>query len=372
MSITAEIHSNTQYRFVASTENPLILQFGRQLEEVIVAYETYGKLNAQADNAVLVCHALTGNAHVADLDIDGQPSLTADGQPRGWWNGLIGKGKIFDPSEHFIICSNVLGGCYGTTGPRSIDPNTGERYGTDFPTITVRDMVAVQYRLLQQLGVRRLDTVIGASLGGMQVLEWGAMHGDIINKIVPIATSARHSAWAIGLNETARLAIQNDPAWLKGDYTDQPESGLSLARMIAMVTYRSHPAYEKRFGREENGGEAKYRFKVENYLRYQGRKLVKRFDANTYLTITRAMDAHDLKRDRNVNGVLPISCEALCIGISSDVLYPPEEQRDIVESIPGAHYAEIDSIHGHDAFLIEFEQLAGIIEDWVDAGVSRE
>jgi len=361
MSIAGEIHPNTQYRIVASVDNPLQLQLGQELKEVIVAYETYGKLNEQADNAVFVCHALTGNAHAADLDIEGLPIASKQGQPEGWWNGLIGRGKVFDPKTHFIVCSNILGGCYGTTGPLSIDPDTGERYGASFPLITVRDMVGVQYRLVRQLGIKRLKTVIGGSLGGMQVLEWAASHGKMIDKIIPIATSARHSAWAIGLNETARQAIQNDPVWLKGKYRTQPESGLSLARMIAMVTYRSHPAYAERFGREQQGSGVANRFEVENYLHYQGRKLVKRFDANTYLTITRAMDAHDIKRGRNVNGVLPISCPTLCIGISSDVLYPPEEQRAIAASIPRATYAEIDSIHGHDAFFIEFEQLAEII-----------
>lgn len=361
MSIAAEIHSNTQYRFVASTENPLPLQFGNLLEEVIVAYETYGRLNGNADNAILICHALTGNAHAADLTAEGNPIERENGQPQGWWNELIGRGKVFDPDKHFIICSNILGGCYGTTGPLSINPLTGERYGIDFPLITVRDMVEVQYRLIRQLGVRRLKSVVGGSLGGMQVLEWAASHSEIVDSIIPIATASRHSAWAIGLNETARKAIQNDPAWEQGKYQKQPEQGLSLARMIAMVTYRSHPAYEERFGRKEQGNGDAGRFEVQNYLHYQGEKLVRRFDANAYLTITRAMDKHDLKYGRNVNGILPITCPALCIGISSDVLYPPEEQRAIAASIPGASYAEIESIHGHDAFLIEFEQLAEMI-----------
>ncbi|MEL6823532.1 MAG: homoserine O-acetyltransferase [Calditrichota bacterium] len=361
MSIVAEIHLNTQYRFVASPDNPLKLQFGDALREVAVAYETYGKLNSSADNAVLICHALTGNAHVADLSTDGDPVEVVAGQPFGWWNELIGRGKVFDPDKHFIICSNILGGCYGTTGPLSINPATGERYGIDFPLISVRDMVEVQYRLIQQLGVKRLQTVVGGSLGGMQVLEWAASHSNIVDSIIPIATASRHSAWAIGLNETARQAIQNDPAWEQGSYREQPEQGLSLARMIAMVTYRSHPAYEERFGRKEQGSGDAGRFEVQNYLHYQGEKLVRRFDANAYLTITHAMDKHDLKYGRNVNGMLPISCPALCIGISSDVLYPPDEQRAIAASISGATYAEINSIHGHDAFLIEFEQLEQII-----------
>ncbi len=352
-------------------ERPFVLDSGRTLAPVTVAYETYGSLNAAGDNAVLVCHALTGNAHAGGFS-------SADPRTAGWWEPLIGPGRGLDTSRYFVVCSNFLGSCYGTTGPTSLDPSTGNPYGPDFPQMTVRDMVRLQKALLDHLGVKSLRTVIGGSLGGMQALEWGVMYPDHVRSIVPIATAAQHSPWCIGLNDIARQAIMNDPAWRGGRYdlSAQPRAGLSLARQVAMMSYRSDISFLARFGRErqappESGpqaaGDARFDFRnlyqVESYLRYQGDKLVNRFDANTYIAISRAMDLHDVAYGRgNVREVLGgLSMPALCIGITSDVLYPVHEQKTIAGMIPQSTYREISSPHGHDAFLIEYDQVAAAV-----------
>jgi len=347
--------------------HPFQFESGVLLAPVDVAYETYGTLDRDGTNAVLVCHALTGNAHAAGVSSDGQP---------GWWDGIIGEGKALDPTKHFIICSNFLGSCYGTTGPTSINLRTGRPYGASFPQMTVRDMVHVQHELLKRLGVRRLRAVIGGSLGGMQVLEWPLLYPDFVDAIIPIATAARHSAWCIGLNEAARLAILTDPDWNDGQYSSQPERGLALARMIAMITYRSRESFERKFGHALQG-EQKGRgmfedlspvgYQIESYLRYQGEKLVERFDAATYVGITRAMDSHDVSRGRSslATALGSVRARTLCIGISTDVLYPAEEQREIAALIPGADYQEIDSPYGHDAFLIEFEQMNRLVRQFL-------
>jgi len=353
---------------VATPARPLNLQRGGRLERVAVAFETYGELNADGTNAVLIAHALTGSAHAAGVtDREDVP---------GWWDPLIGPGKPVDTRRFFVISSNVLGGCYGTTGPSSLDPETGHPYGPDFPGYTIRDMVEVQHRLLVQLGVTSLRAVIGGSMGGMQVLEWAAAHPEMVRGIVPIAIGARHSAWAIGLNEVARRAITADPAWQGGRYAleHQPETGLGLARAIAMLTYRSYDSLEQKFGRERVNGGARganagmhggndaldASFQIASYLAYQGVKLVERFDANTYLSLTRAMDDYDLAEGRGtLRQVLNrMAMPALVLGIDSDVLYPEAEAKALVEHLPAARYATISSPHGHDAFLIEYPQLA--------------
>jgi homoserine O-acetyltransferase/O-succinyltransferase len=346
--------------------HPLLLESGMRLAPVSVAYETHGTLNASGDNAILVCHALTGSAHVAGFASDDPTSA-------GWWDPMIGPGRPLDTDRYFVVCSNFLGGCYGTTGPASTNPATGKRYGIDFPAVTVRDVVKVQHELLQHLGVHRLATVVGGSLGGMQVLEWGAMFPGEVASTIPIATAAQHSPWCIGLNDIARQAIMNDPDWMGGDYPPdrQPERGLSLARQIAMISYRSDVSFMERFHRDVAGQPkgATLRdhlgvlYQAESYLRYQGTKLVHRFDANTYLSITRTMDSHDLARNRGaLEDVLAgIALPALCVGINSDVLYPAEEQKRIADGLAGGIYYEIDSIFGHDAFLIEYDQLGGAV-----------
>ena len=332
------------------TDEPLTLDGGKEIFPVTVAYETYGTLNDDRSNAILLCHALTGSAHASNY---GNEMIS----PEGWWQGSIGPGKAFDPEKYFIVCSNFLGGCYGTTGPSSINPLTGKQFGPTFPQMTVRDMVRVQHELIRYLGINRLYAVAGGSLGGMQVLEWALMYPDVVERIVPIATAARHSAWSIAWNETTRQAIQNDPAWNGGFYLHQPRKGLALARAIAMISYRSAPSFREKFSRDHTqNGEC---FQVESYLRYQGQKLVERFDANTYLYITRAMDQYDVTENRGdlASTLGRIQCPTLCVGIDSDVLYPTEEQKEIASFIPNSVYREINSQHGHDAFLIEFDQL---------------
>ena len=347
----------SQLMDVATINNPLELQYGRTLKNITVAFETYGELNATGDNAILICHALTGSAHVAGVhDREDVP---------GWWDPLIGPGKPIDTNTHFVISSNVLGGCYGTTGPSSINPETGTLYRLEFPRYTIRDMVEVQKRLVDKLGVQSLKAVIGGSMGGMQVLEWAALYPEMVRSIIPIAIGARHSAWAIGLNEVARRAITSDPNWNEGNYSmdTQPETGLGLARAVAMLSYRSMDSLEAKFGRERVSNTRNLldvSFEIESYLNYQGVKLVKRFDANTYLYITKAMDDYDLSegRGRIADVLKKMTQPALVMGISSDVLYPENEAKQLIDFLPNADYASINSPHGHDAFLIEFPQLA--------------
>jgi homoserine O-acetyltransferase/O-succinyltransferase len=341
---------------VASATRPLELEGGGRLDHVRVAFETYGELSAGGKNAVLVCHALTGSAHAAGRH--------GEGEVPGWWDPLIGPGKAIDTRSHFVICSNVLGGCYGTTGPTSADPGTGAPYGPHFPRFGVRDMVEVQRRLLEALGVRSLKAVIGGSMGGMQALEWGVGHPELVRGVVAIAVGARHSAWAIGLNEVARRAIMADPLWQEGRYPPdrQPETGLGLARAIAMLSYRSYDSLEARFGRERRASDdgLASSFEIASYLAYHGVKLVRRFDANTYLGLTGAMDEYDLAAGRGrLDEVLArVRPPALVMGIPSDVLYPESEQRGLAEALPRGRYVRLASPHGHDAFLIEYVQLA--------------
>jgi homoserine O-acetyltransferase len=347
MALHAHISPDTRFFFL---DEPFALESGTELPAIRVAYRSWGRLNEQGDNAVLVCHALTGSA-----DVD------------SWWPGLIGPGRALDPDDDFIVCSNVLGSCYGTTGPTTSRPGGLEAWGPEFPAVTIRDIVRAQARLLEALGVRRLRLVIGGSLGGMQVLEWAALYPERVDAIAPIATSGRHSAWCIGLSEAQRAAIEADPAWLGGDYAqDQPPAaGLAVARMVAMCTYRSAESFTTRFGRTwgERGS-----FEVESYLRYQGEKLVDRFDANSYITLTRAMDSHDLGRGRGSyeQALAAIPTPALVVSIDSDVLYPPAEQEELAAGLPAGRLATIHSPHGHDAFLIEIEELNHLVLDFRD------
>ncbi len=346
----------------------LRLDCGETLAPVTVAYETYGSLNTEGSNAILICHALTASAHVAGYH-------TIEDSDPGWWNGLIGQGKSLDTEKYFVLCPNVLGSCYGTTGPISINPKTGRRYGQAFPQITIRDIVRVQKELLDALGIKRLATVIGSSFGGMQVLEWGIMYPNFCETIIPISTAASQTAWCLALNSIARTAITSDPVWNNGNYTEQPAHGLTLARMLGMVTYRSPEEFNLRFGRERRHArgdrfDRDNPFQVESYLKHQGEKLVKRFDANTYLCLSRALDLHDVGYGRGGErqALGTIKARTLCIGVSSDQRYPTGNQKELVRFIPGSEYAEIQSFHGHDAFLIEYGQLNSIISSFLRKG----
>lgn len=307
---------------------------GGTLPGIRVAYRTWGEPSPEA---VLVCHALTGSADADD-----------------WWEGLFGQGKALDPSRDFIVAANVLGSCYGTTGPASIDPGTGRAYGPDFPEITIEDMVRVQAALLHRLGVDRIRLVVGGSMGAMQALAWGAAYPQQVGAIVPIASGASQSAWALALHTAQRAAIEGDPRFRGGRYQPAfgPDTGLAVARMIAMSSYRSPQSFDERFGRGHDGET----FAVESYLRYQGRKLVDRFDANSYLTLIRAMDRFDIRAS-----LATVTAPALVIGISSDVLYPASEVRDLARSLPNAEYATLHAPHGHDAFLIETDAVNRLI-----------
>jgi homoserine O-acetyltransferase len=335
--------SDETRRFTAHT--PLPLESGEQLGELTLAYRTWGTLNAARDNAVLVCHALTGSA---DAD--------------AWWPGLIGSGCALDPAHDFIVCSNVIGGCYGSSGPLSLRPGSQKRFGGDFPRVTIRDMVHAQKRLIDSLGVESLALALGPSLGGMQVLEWAASYPDSVRAIAPIGVSGRHSAWCIAVGEAQRQAIYADPGWQGGLYDDAgPEAGLAAARMMAMVTYRSWQNFESRFGREPHQRDD---FSVGSYLQYQGRKLVNRFDAVSYVRLTEAMDSHDLGRGRSgdmAQELRALRHPALIVSVSSDVLYPPAEQAELAAHLPNAHYETLESAHGHDGFLIDMEPLSDMI-----------
>lgn len=326
-------------------KEPFITESDCYLPEPTVAYQSWGNLNKNRDNAVLVCHALTGNTAADE-----------------WFSGLFGPGKILDPEKQFIICPNVLGSCYGTTGPASINPKTEKPYRADFPEITIRDMVRLQQNLLDELQINNIEMLIGGSMGGMQVLEWCIMD-DRPQSAVLMGMGKAHSPWAIGISNTQRQAIYNDPNWNEGYYTEEqpPKKGLALARQIAMISYRTATDYQQKFGRKSQDGTD--HFEVESYLGYQGYKLVNRFDAVSYVRLTQAMDSHDVARERgSYEEVLgSIQIPLMVIGIDSDNLYPVEEQYEMVRLLDNSRYRRLKSPHGHDAFLIEFEQLNNII-----------
>lgn len=324
---------------------PPRLDAGTTLPRVDVAYRTWGRLDPHGANAVVVCHALTGSA-----DVD------------RWWEPLLGPGRALDPDRDFIVASNVLGGCYGTTGPGDPVPGTDRAWGPEFPQVTVRDMVRVQKALLDELGVRHVRLVIGGSLGGMQVLEWGLLYPEFVGTLVPIATCGRHSAWAIGLSAAQRAALRADPRWRDGRYPahDPPAAGLAAARAIAMCSYRSPASLGDRFGRRADGDG----FAVESWIGQHGTRLVERFDANSYDLLTRAMDAHDVGRDRGgyAEALARLDRPALVVSIPSDVLYPPAEQDELARLLPRGRLARLPSPHGHDGFLIEAAALSALVK----------
>lgn len=350
------------------TFDALPLQSGDLFGPVTLAYETWGTLNNTGDNAILLTHALTGDAHAHD------PHRVHD--PRAaWWNPLIGPGQPFDTDRYFVICSNVLGGCYGSTGPSSLDPTSGRIYGMRFPLVTVRDMVHAQRRLIEHLGVRQLAMVAGGSFGGQQALEWAIAYPDLVRQVVVVAATGALTAQAVAFSEVGRQAIMADPRWQNGSYLpgQGPEAGLAIARMLGMITYQSEEGMELRFARRPArrpdstapSGHAAFggAFDVEGYLYHQGEALVRRFDANSYLYLSRAMDLYDVSTGHpSLEAALRrIQSQALFIGIRSDFLFPAARVRGLAEQIRqlggNASYVELDSPHGHDAFLKEWEQM---------------
>ena len=360
-----------------SSENPFLTELGEKIDVLDVAFQTYGQLNDEGSNAILICHALTGNSHASGV-VSSKELLNSSQNEflykynsmhlnkEGWWDPLIGPNKVFDTNKYFVVCSNILGSCYGTTGPTTIKFKSGEKYNTNFPQISIRDMVSVQKKLTDYLGINQIQLITGGSLGGMQVLEWAIMFPEMVKSIAPIACSVYHSPWAIGFNDAARTAIISDSNWENGFYETQPINGLSLARKIAMISYRSFTSFNSKFGRDLNKFDSS-KYSIEGYLDYQGEKFINRFDANTYLYITRALDNHNIitNRDSLEEVLNTIKARTLSIGIDSDILYPVEEQKLIAEKTNYGKYAEIKSQHGHDSFLIEFDQLDKIFKQFL-------
>jgi homoserine O-acetyltransferase len=358
-------------------ERPLVLDSGKALSPLRIAYMTYGTLNEPRSNAVLVCHALSGDQFVASTHpVTGKP---------GWWSYAVGPGKPIDTDRFFVICANVVGGCMGTTGPGEIDPSTGEPYGLNFPLVTIRDMVRAQAMLLDALGIEQLLCALGGSMGGMQVLQWAAAYPERVYSAMPIATAARHSAQNIAFHEVGRQAIMADPDWKGGDYGlagVRPAKGLAVARMAAHITYLSEAALQRKFGREladrnvlSFGFDAD--FQIESYLRHQGMTFVDRFDANSYLYITRAMDYFDLAAD--YGGVLAeafrdTKTRFCLVSFTSDWLFPTNENKRIAHALNAAganvSFVEIESDRGHDAFLLDEPELFGTMRGFLGAAAA--
>jgi homoserine O-acetyltransferase len=358
-------------------DRPFALDGGKVLGSVSIAYESWGTLNEDATNAILICHAWTGDSHVSGAAEEGNPTP-------GWWEGVVGPGKAIDTNKWFVVCSNVIGGCQGSTGPATAHPEDGQLYGSRFPVITVRDMVRAQVRLTDMLGIRAWHSVVGGSMGGMQVLEWAVTFPDRVKTIIPIATCAQATAQQIAWGAIGRRAIRLDPKWRNGEYYDAatgegPWEGLAIARMLSQVTFRSDNVFNERFGRALVDMDADYnglglwdRFEVEGYLDHHGDRLIRRFDTNSYLIIGKAMDLHDIARGRGTldTAMSRIKAPTLVLGISSDILYPTYQQKQIhsmlTEKGVDSTYVEIDSPHGHDAFLINFDQVGAPIKSFLE------
>lgn len=357
----------TEY-FTFGEDEKLVLESGKSLGPVTIAYETYGELDGNKDNAILITHALSADAHAAGY-------RRGDDEP-GWWESMIGPGKAFDTDKYFIVCSNVLGGCKGSTGPSSIDLETGRPYALGFPVITIADMVSAQRRLIDHLGIERLLSVAGGSMGGMQVLQWVASYPDKVRSAIPIATALKHSPQQIAFDEVVRQSIMADPEWRGGNYYDygQPERGLAVSRMIGHITFMSDSSMEEKFSRRLRNGKYSYDFsadfEVENYLRYRGDKFVKRFDANSYLYITKAMDYFDLSGGRLIPAGREIDTRFLVISFKSDWLYPSSQSQEIVRQLKrryaDATYCELPSTYGHDAFLVDVGEQQELVRHFLD------
>ncbi|OGW79407.1 MAG: homoserine O-acetyltransferase [Omnitrophica bacterium RIFCSPLOWO2_12_FULL_44_17] len=359
-------------RFFTFAEAPdeLTLESGEKLGPLTLAYETYGELNGDKTNAILILQAFSGDAHAAGYHED-------DDKP-GWWDNMIGPGKAFDTTKYFVICSNVIGGCKGSTGPASINPKTHKPYALDFPIITVSDMVNAQKHLIEHLGIEKLLCVTGGSMGGMQALQWVANFPEMVRCSIPIACTLKHSPQQIAFDEVGRQAVMSDPDWQEGHYYDsgrQPERGLSVARMIGHITYMSDQSMEAKFSRKLKTDNYSFSFKadfeVEGYLRSRGDNFVKRFDANSYLYITKAMDYFDLSEDKLFPKGTTVSTRFLVIAFKSDWLYPSYQSKEIVQQLRMRHvdvtYCEIKSTYGHDAFLLEIDEQTQLIKHFLHA-----
>ena len=357
------------YFTFAQGQDKLSLESGQKLGPITLCYETYGRLNEAKNNAVLIVHALSGDAHAAGLH-QGKDNL-------GWWDMMIGPGKAFDTSKYFVICSNVLGGCKGSTGPSSLNPDTKKPYGLQFPIITIADMVKAQKKLIDYLGVKKLLCVCGGSMGGMQVLQWVASFPESLLSAIPIATTLKHSPQQIAFDEVGRQAVMADPDWQEGQYYGQrqPERGLAVARMIGHITYMSDESMEKKFSRKLSKSDYSFSFKsdfeVEGYLRYRGDSFVKRFDANSYLYITKAMDYFDLSDGKLIAAGKKIDTKFLVIAFKSDWLYPAYQSKEIIHflktKLSDASYCELKSTYGHDAFILEVKEQTRLLSHFLKA-----
>ncbi len=340
---TSLLDSNVHY---ARIDAPFTLESGAVLPHLEIAYHTYGTLNAARNNVVWVCHALTGNSDAAS-----------------WWDGLVGEGKLFDPREYFIVCANMLGSCYGSSGALTLNPTTNEPYYLDFPQVTVRDMARAHILLRKKLGIDRISIGLGGSMGGQQLLEWAVLEPSVFDVIVPMATNARHSPWGIAFNESQRLALLADSTF-KERSNDAGSAGLKAARSIGILSYRNYETFQQT-QRDKEKNEELDNYRASSYQGYQGEKLVQRFHAHSYWHLSKAMDSHNLGRGRgSVEAALrSITAKAFVIGISTDILFPIEEQKLVAEHIPNAEYIEISSPYGHDGFLIEFPTLTTILRE---------
>ncbi|MBN1464958.1 homoserine O-acetyltransferase [candidate division KSB1 bacterium] len=360
-----------QYFTFAEPPNEMPLESGEKLGPITLAYETYGSLNREKNNAILIAHALSGDSHAAGY-------YSADERKRGWWDFMIGPGRSIDTNKYFVICSNALAGCQGSTGPSSLNP-TGKRYNLSFPVITIGDMVRAQTHLIDALGIKRLLSVIGGSMGGMQALEWAVEFPDRIASCVPHATTTRLNAQGIAFDEVGRQAIFADPDWRNGNYLDEgviPEKGLAVARMLAHITYLSEESMHQKFGRrlrekERYGYDFSLDFEVESYLRHQGSSFVQRFDANTYLYITKAIDYFDLKQNYGSleEAFRHVTAKVLVFSFTSDWLFPTSQNREIVQALQvhrkPVSFVELDSPYGHDSFLIPNAKQEKLVSDFL-------
>lgn len=359
------------FSFGEDESGRLLLDCGKSLGPVNIRYETYGELAPDGRNAVLIEHALSGDAHVAGLHSESD-------RKTGWWDAMVGPGKAFDTDKYFVVCSNVLGGCSGSTGPRSTNPATGKPYNMDFPVITIADMVRAQKRLMEHFGISKWLSIAGGSMGGMQAIQWAVDYPDCVESVMAIATTSRISAQGIAFNWVGREAIMGDSCWLGGDYgEDQPEKGLAIARMLGHITYLSEESMRQKFGRrlqdsENYSFDFDKDFRVESYLEYQGNRFVERFDANSYLYITRAIDYFDISARAGgdlTKAFSPIKCPSLVVSFTSDWLFPTYQSKEMVKALLNngldVTSCDIKSSYGHDAFLLEVETLGSLISSFL-------